>query len=53
MSKKLPAGQIRRRRKPRRCGYDGSVVTREGQERGRFFCYECNQVLDYSETKTR
>ena len=51
--KKLPAELVSRRRRPRRCRYDGSIVTREGQEQGKFFCYECNRVLNYSETKTR
>lgn len=50
-SHRLPGARARRR-KPRRCKYDRSIVTREGQEKGKFFCHECNQVLDYSETKT-
>jgi hypothetical protein len=39
------------RRKPRRCRYDNSIVTREGQEKGKFFCHVCDAVLDSSETK--
>jgi hypothetical protein len=50
-SRRLP-GSGRPRRKPRRCRECDSIVTREGQERGKFFCHVCNDVLDYSETKT-
>lgn len=49
-SRRVP-GSSRRRRRPRRCRYDDSIVTRAGQERGKFFCRECNRVLDRSETK--
>ena len=51
-SRRAP-GTSKRRRKPRRCRYDNSIVTRAGQKKGTFFCYECNRVLDYSETKPR
>lgn len=49
-SRRLP-GSGRPRRKPRRCRYDSSIVTRAGQEKGKFFCHECRRVLEYSETK--
>ena len=49
-SRRAP-GSSKRRRSPRRCRYDNSIVTREGQEKGKFFCHVCNTVLDSRETK--
>jgi hypothetical protein len=49
-SRRVP-GSGKRRRKPRRCRYCGSIVTREGQKEGKFFCHKCGKVLDSSETK--
>lgn len=49
-SRRVP-GSGKVRRKPRRCRYDDSIVTRAGQKKGKFFCRECGRVLDYSETR--
>ncbi len=49
-SRRVP-GSGEHRRKPRRCRYDSSIVTRAGQERGKFYCRQCGRVLDYAETK--
>ncbi len=50
-SRRVP-GSGGARRKPRRCRYDGAIVTRAGQEKGKFFCHQCGRVLNYEETKT-
>ncbi|MEU4250915.1 hypothetical protein AB0F15_26260 [Amycolatopsis sp. NPDC026612] len=50
-SRRVP-GSGGARRKPRRCRYDGAIVTRTGQEKGKFLCHQCGRVLNYEETKT-
>jgi hypothetical protein len=47
-SRRVP-GSGKRRRKPRRCRYDNTIVRREASK---FRCSECNRLLEYSETKT-
>jgi len=46
-SRRVP-GFGKRRRRPRRCRKHDILVRRE---QGKFFCRECNRLLEYSETK--